>query len=232
MTAPTYKNQQLRAVSLETYFRGRLGFREAATRVQNAVDARLPNLYVPNSKPGQPIDLQPYQLRDDDSTESLALAANQVAYISHDYAGHGVFKTRAIGLIEPALKELGVQTLLRVIYRYENEIAITRDDREVIPLDKILKVPGRPWWQGDALTEISASWSQATMYGRLGIRIAVEPGQPVEKLLVSIASVVIPAGPVTALETYVAQSHATASEWFEGAITDEFRAYIKGEPDA
>jgi uncharacterized protein (TIGR04255 family) len=230
---PTYPNQQLRAVGLETFFKGRLGFREAGARVQQAVEKRLPHLYVPNAKPGQALDLQPYQLRNDGSTESLALAANQVTYVSYAYPGYDRFKTEALGLIRPALTEFGVDQLERVVYRYENEITINRDDdQETVHIDKILKVPSAPWWQGDALTEVTTAWTQRTPQGRLGIRIAVEGEKPMENLLISIVSVVVPAGSVGDLEQFVSCAHEAASGWFEGVITDEFRTYIKEEPDA
>jgi len=229
MSTATYANQQLRAVALEVYFKGRLGFREAAARVQQTFEKDLPHLFVPNAKPEQAIDLQPYQLRNDDSSQTLAFAINQVAYVSRAYPGHESFAARGLELIPPALDELKITELQRVIYRYENEITVGRDERGVIPLAKVLKVPALPWWAGDSLTEISTSWTQLAPHGRLAIQIAVEGEAPMEKLLISIVSVVMPAGPASDLARFASRAHDAARTWFEAAITDDFRGYIKGE---
>lgn len=232
MAGPKYSNQQLRAVSLEAYFRGRLGFRDGAARVQRKLEKELPHLYVPNAKPEVALDLQPYQLRNENSTESLAMAVNQVAYASFDYPGHESFLRRALTLMSTALAEIEVSNLERVINRYENEIALARDDKDIVPVHKVLRLPADRWWQPDSLTELTWSWTQHARRGQLAIRVAVEgEARVAEKLLISIVSVVMPAGPVTDLRRFAGEAHEAARAWFESAITDEFREYIEGEPD-
>lgn len=229
--APTYANQQLRSVSLETYFRGRLSYRDAAGRVQRRVEKELPHLFVPNSRPDAASDLQAYQLRSDNGEKTVALAVNQVTYVSRSYPGHEQFCRDALSFIPAALGDYGVEQLERVVYRYENEVAITRDEREVIPVNKVLKLSNLPWWRADDLTDVNCTWTQHTPHGRLGIRVAVEGDGTAEKMLISIISMIIPGGPVGTLAHLARQAHDSARAWFEGAITDDFRAYIKGDSD-
>jgi len=232
MAGPEYPNQQLRAVGLEAYFRGRIGFRTAAAQTQRRVEKELPNLFVPNAKPDQALDLQFYQLRSATQSEALTIAVNQVGYVSFNYPGHVAFIDRALELLPEALSDLGVDRLERVIYRYENEIAMGRDDRGVLPVDKVLQVAAGAWWPGDQFAEISCSWTQLVDAGRLGVRVAAEGDQETgEKLLISVVSMVIPAGDVGDLRQFATQAHGVARTWFEGAITDDFRRYIKGDGD-
>ena len=48
VTGPQYPNQQLRSVSLETFFPGRFSMLAGLERLQSRVGSELPNLFVPN----------------------------------------------------------------------------------------------------------------------------------------------------------------------------------------
>lgn len=230
MLGPVYPNQQLRAVGLETYFKGRVGFRTAAERIQRQFEDRLAHLFVPNATAGQALDLQPYQLRDEAGLEALGIAVNQASYVAFQYPGHDAFLTNAFELLPAALGELGVTHLERVAYRYENEIDFGRDEKGAVPIHLVLRSPKDSWWADDRLSEFSCSWTQLTNVGRLAIRTVVESQEEgSETLKISIASVVTPAGPVGDLRAFAMQAHDEARNWFEGAITEDFRRSIRGD---
>src|SRR5687767_3717261 len=63
---PRYPYQQLRSVSLETYFKGRFSVTSGLERVQQRVDRELPTVMVPHAQHGEPLTLRPFQMRDDE----------------------------------------------------------------------------------------------------------------------------------------------------------------------
>ncbi len=132
MTNPgrRYPNQQLRAVSLEVFFRGRMATFSRFERVQERFKDELPDLFVPSAIPNEPSAMRPYHLRSADGQESLAIAVNQVALVSFDYPGHAKFLERVARTLPYVLKEFGVEDLARVLYRYENELALVSSPDE------------------------------------------------------------------------------------------------------
>jgi hypothetical protein len=226
MAGPKYPNQQLRAVSLETYFPGQFSVLSGLASVQGRLRSQLPNLFVPNIEPGQAPALRPFQLRDPKNTESLAFAINQAAYVSFQYPGFLVMKPRAVSLIRDALRDLGVETLNRVIYRSDNEIGISRNEKSVLPLDRILKLD-LPGWCGSQFTKLELGSQWVWEKGHVAVEVRVEGAPGSEMLKISIAAAMTAnVGPVTDLDDYADATHHEANRIFEAMITDGFRSYI------
>lgn len=230
---PRYPNQQLMAVGLETFFRGRFSAQVNLPLVQKEFAERLPDLYVPNAKPGQAIALQPSQLCDEEQSRTLAIATNQASYVCKSaYPGFAAFSVEAIATLTKTLELLEIPVLQRVGYRYENEIGISRDEDELLPIDRVLSVKGLPdWCGGGRCNEVDLQFRRPWEGGSTGVRIAVEnekrDGR--EVLRITIVAICDPAGGVAQLRRFADAAHQEAYATFEGMITDDFREFLQQE---
>ena len=82
------------------------------------------------------------------------------------------------------------------------------------------------------LGEINFLWNRRWRHGQVLGHIRTEKKGNQEELIVVFAAVVDPAGPASDLEKFTRRAHEKAQRIFEDMITDEFRAYIKGDDDA
>lgn len=191
------------------------------------------NLFVPNVQPGEPLALRPYQLRSADHTESLAVALNQVTFVSFDYPGHVPFLARALELVVPALEDLGVSELSRVVYRYENEVALTRDEHRELPVDRILQLR-TPDGSIGPVQSINIEWNRCSPAGLIGAHIRTESSTPAgaDLLKFSIHATAMPGGQRDVLGATVGGLHDTARGLFEAMIiTDDFRKFLSAEEE-
>lgn len=226
MGGPRYPNQQLRSVSLETYFPGRFSVASGLERVQERYERDFPHVYVPNVQQGEPLTLRPHQLRSADGSESLAVSLNQATYISFAYPGATVFIARACRLLTTVLEECKVPDIDRVIYRYENEIGISPVEG-AIPVGKVLKLPLPEWSEASrGLVDLDVGWTRRSTHGQLALRAVSHRSNTGTTLNITIASIVRPAGKVECLETFAQLAHDDASQCFEGMITDDYRKLI------
>ncbi len=147
MTGPKYPNQQLRSVSIETFFRGRLDAAARMGDVQREVEARLPDLFVPHVRHGEAVALRPYQLRDEEGTRSLALSFNQATFVAFEYPGHEAFIAEGLEMLRVTLGLMGVEELTRIAYRYDNAFDLPRSEGGAVSLSvggDVLSVPRSP----------------------------------------------------------------------------------------
>lgn len=231
MAGPRYPNQQLRSVSLETFFRGQFSVIAGWPRIQELVDAQLPNLFVPRTDGdalGDAAALRPYQLRNQAGTRSLALALNQASYIAFDYPGFSDFADEAVTILSRCYDSLGVGDLTRVVYRYENAIPMPRSEDGSLPIGALIQV-SFPDWLGTAdFTNLDLNWQRLWTHGRTFGHLFQESepdGQVV--LRISIASSVQPAGPVADLMRYAKLAHDEAVQTFDRMLTPSFRSWLE-----
>lgn len=230
-SGPLYANQQLKSVSLETFFRGRAAALGRLELVQQEFDERLPNLFVPNAIPGHALSLQPFQLRstEDGLGESLAIAVNHVGYASFDYPGFKEFSRAGLEILYRTNELIGVTDLTRVVFRYENLIAVERQSNGVLSLGEILKPvfePGRG--ENPGFVALKADWSEKWNRGILEVSLGVENADGVDMLRLRIAAMVNPAGGIGNLSDFSGDAHDCARSCFESLITDEFREVLRG----
>ncbi len=236
MSGPRYPNQQLRAVALETYFRGRFSMLNALEKVQAEFGDRFPNLFVPHAQHGASPALQPFQLRSAQLDETLGVAVNQASYVSFDYPGSDRFLASAAALLPRVLELGGVQKLERVVYRYENEIGLSRDADRVIPLQQLVNIAPPPGCGSadEGVIGMEMAWTTRWSHGLLNVQAAVDeaPGPAGAVLRLTIAATVSPAGPPEQLATYASQAHGRALAAFEALITPTFREFLVGSDEA
>lgn len=237
---PKYPNQQLRSVSLETYFPGRLNVSSVLGQIQESVEERLPNLYVPNVIPGEAVALRPIQLRDAPLTRSLAIATNQVTYVSFKYPGFEAFAQEALPILSRSLSTIGPKKLNRVVYRYENEIGLGRDESGVLPVDQLF--PGIlpvVFSEGDRKGRVKTvnssyehAWQEDGFKGVHGFQAVTEDNSGLTVFKITVFGALEDA-PVAALSEATRKAHQIGVRLFEDMISTEFRMFIstnKEEP--
>lgn len=215
-------------MSLETFFGGHLSVLARAGQVQDTFAERFDSLFVPNVNPGEPLALRPYQLRPRGQHEPLAIAVNQATYVSFRYPGHCVFLDTATDVLASTLEILGIERLERVVYRYENEMALQRVGSGAVALSDIFRLtfPDGP---GDGLTSFDMDWTRQWPQGLAGTRIWLEDDAGVCLLRWTLTATVVPAGPSASLREYATAAHEHASQCFEQLITDKFRQFLRTE---
>lgn len=226
--APKFPNQQLRSVSLETFFPGRFATTTAWPTVQELLSDSLPNLYVPGDRPDQAPALRPYHLRNVEGTRSLALAINQATYVALEYPGFEAFVGEAVPLLERVHREVGVTKLTRVAYRYENAIGVSRSADGALGLANILKLDLPAWLGADGFRGLHLEWRRIWAHGEVygSVLQEGEPGHDV--LRISIAADVRDAD---RLAEAAALAHERAYDTFDGMITDTFRSFLEWKPE-
>ena len=232
-SGPKYPNQQLRSVSLETFFPGELGALSALGKLQEAFRARFPNLFVPNVQPGEAVALRPYQLRDPEQTKSLALAVNQATFMSFGYPGYDAFSAEAIPAVAQALAALKPVKLNRVVYRYENELGLARDAEGALGVERIFPaIVPRIFAEGDLAgptkainTATEHAWRSDELAGARGFHARVEDiGTSLVFKITVFGAVEGCAVQHLAKATKVA--HEVAVGLFEALISPAFRDFI------
>ena len=229
---PKYPNQQLRSVSLETYFPGRLGAYAVFGEIQAKVEETLPSLFVPNFQSGQPSALRPFQMRDEAQSRSLAVAVNQVSFITFEYPGYVAFMEEALPVVSAALDCIRPSTLNRVIYRYENELGMSWDQASGLAVD--LTFPGivPPSFKETPCRAVNAAyehgWAHGKFHGTRGFhaRSDEEGGNTVFKVAVFAG---IEGCEVRDLAEAAAEAHGVGVELFEALISPKFRQFISSD---
>jgi len=199
--------------------------------IQDSLISELPNLYVPSVRDGEPLALRPYELRSADNRTSLAVAINQLSFISRRYPGYEKFVHAAVKVLDHPLEKMGVAELSRVIYRYQNKIGILRKDDGSIPLGDIFVESFAGMFGSNDATQVDASWTQKADGGLLSVALVVDPDVPFSSLRLGIAGVIQPAGAASDLASYARTAHERASNYFESIICDAFRQTLTGGHD-
>lgn len=227
MTGPKYPNQQLGAVSLETFFPGSLRAVNRFELVQDAFAQDFPNLFVPKVEDGEPIAMRPLQLTSADRGKVIALAVNQATFVEREYGGHETFLDEAVSTLERVLSLVELKRLNRVVYRYDNAISLGREDDGLYPVHRVFSL-GSPLFGNAGVANFDLTWCQPSANGRLHVDMLLEQQRgPNAVLRASIAAEVPCSGP-SELRERAEQAHADAVEMFESTITNQFRDLIQG----
>jgi uncharacterized protein (TIGR04255 family) len=234
MSGPKYPNQQLRSVSLETHFPGQLGVYAVLGEVQAAVQATLPNLFVPNLQPGDPVALRPFQMRDPEQRRSLAVAVNQVTFVSFDYPGYDTFSAEALPVISAALGRIKPDKLNRVTYRYENEVGIARDAEGWLQLDPTFPGIVPAVFSGNLVRTVNSSsehrWQEGPFQGARGFHARIEEERGVSVLKLNVFGSV-EGTEVGHLKEATNFAHRVGLDLFESLISENFRQFISASKE-
>lgn len=224
--APKYPNQQLKSVTMELFFPGRLEALGCLGQIQRDVEHELTHLFVPNIQVGEAPALRPFQLRNEAGTRSLALAVNQISYIAfNEYPGFTAFREEGLPILLSALERLQVSKIARVRYLYENEVGLQdQDGFEVGSLFPGVLAVGAP-------TRVLPPFHSAAEWllsrDQVGFDARIEGSSPVLKVAVSSAA----KGPISLnqIRDAIDRTHQQANALFEALISPAFRNLISEE---
>lgn len=166
-----------------------------------------------------------------DGRETVALALNQASFIARKpYKGFSAFRSRCLELLPQILGALRVTNLARVVFRYENELGVQREDGGVLPLGKLLNVHPACDTTPPEFTSFQLESIRKWAHGRLHTNVWVDSRPETgDTLRFNIAAEVVPAGDVKDLERLATTAHDEARAYFERLITDDFRTWLKGD---
>jgi len=183
--------------------------------------------------------LQPIRFEDEDKRSGIQLAINSFSYYSREYPGHGTFLTQVSEKISMFLGLLGKVRVTRVGWRYINALPFTRENGS-LPLSRFFKdnhVFGNAL--KDEFEDLSCHLSLPSNEKRLNVKLqsAQSTGEPGAEVLILDIDAFGLFSPSIIMDTpavmaEVQSTHDLAYETFEALISDNYRAFLKGESDA
>lgn len=239
MAGPLYPNQPLVEVATEVRFEGDLNVEAVRPKYQDMIRGEYPRLLVSGAQEGVAPSLQPIRFEDDKSGSGLQLAINSFSYYSREYPGHEAFLGHVSEKLHLFLDLLKTVRVTRVGWRYINALPFTRENGS-LPLSRFFRdnyVFGNAL--KDGFEDLSCQLSLPIKDKRLNVKLqsaqsAMEPGAEVLLLDIDAFGVYSPsvAMDAAAVMAEVQSAHELAYETFEALISDNYRAFLKGESDA
>lgn len=229
-TRELYPGAPLRAVAMEVYFPGLLDAVARVAELQRKHWAEFPRLYTPPAAAPPGADPQPLLLLGQD--RGLAVASDQVAVITYDYAdGFDELARWGFPKLREALDAVGVLgDVGRVRFRYENLIDTGTDG--TVDLGQFFRIvlPRGPGATSDVQSDVHLAWRQVWPNGIVSVDLSVdeEGGDGGEDVLV-MSIVAERRGPiaVAGVEAALREAHEMALWTWEELITDEFRETLR-----
>jgi len=191
-------------------------------------------IFVPQTKEGSFVALEPYHFEKEDRSSGIMLAMNKFSYYCRKYPGFALFKKEVIRLLEFFKKSYPkIITLNRTGFRYVNIIPFTREDG-IVPLNRFLKVKLQmPTTIPERYKNISVGFIAKTNGGSITTRIEtlLSADKSGEAILLDIdyAKEKEEGLSIANVKKYLEESHTYSRQLFEDLITDSYRMFLKGE---
>ena len=188
-------------------------------------------VFVPPTKEGSFVALEPYHFEKEDRSSGIMLAINKFSFYCRKYQGFALFKKEAVRLIDIFKKSYPkINVLNRTGFRYVNIIPFTREEGAV-PLDKFLNVKLRlPATIPEKYKNISVGFIAKTNGGSITTRIEtlLAADKSGEAILLDIDYAKEEGLSINNVKKYLDESHKYSRQLFEDLITDAYRMYLKG----
>lgn len=227
-----YPNSPLVEVIFEVRFPGEPIVECRRDILYELVRKDYPKVFVPSTKEGSFVALEPYRFEKDDRSSGIMLAMNKFSYYSRKYPGFSAFKKEVIASISKFRKAYPKITKLhRTGFRYVNIIPFTREEG-LIPIENFLKVGLKvPSVIPEKYNNISIGFVAENDGGLVTTRIETMKtvDQSGEAILLDIDYAKERDILIGSAATYIDESHKCARQLFEALITDNYRMFLKGE---
>ncbi len=237
---PLYPNQPLAEVATEIRFRGELAVEAERHRFQQLVRGDYPNLFVPQAQPGMSPPLQHFRFERDDREAGVQLAINSFSFYMREYPGADSFIEEALTRYEALAKLLPPLNIVRVGWRYINAIPFARESG-FVPLNRYFRKDmyfGEAMYQRCEQVGIVLTGQLETCRFSLAIQSARSKHAPEEEVLLLDTDAYLKEEDLQESDSpadvgsHVHSAHTAARGLFEHLITDDYREFLKGEPDA
>ncbi|AFM26264.1 TIGR04255 family protein [Desulfomonile tiedjei] len=227
-----HPNSPLIEVVFEIRFPGETAIECKRSEIQDCIRDIYPNLLVPKIQDGMAYALEPYRFEKSDASAGVMVSLNRFGYFSRAYPGFEDFKKeylRLLGLFGSIIK---LNELNRVGLRHVNIIPFVRENR-LLPLEHFFVFckemmnlfPGR-------FENFSTAFVLPAGKGKITTRIEsvmrTDGGQEAFLLDFDYAK---SEGDLEfdRIEEYLDEAHTESALLFHTLITENYRAYIKGE---
>jgi len=228
-----YPNAPLTEVACEVRFPGNVAVECNRHLFWERICEEYPNVLVPHAKPDIAPAMQHYRFGNAEGTRSVAVAINSLAFSEQNYTTHKPFIVefdrlhRLFGSSYPKLKQV-----TRVGWRYVNAIPFVRE-RGIAPISQFLKVNVQlasalpPAYRG-----LNATVEVATREGVAIVKIATardhQDGTK-EAILLDLDYAFEGTFPFKDVPKLLRKAHTLNRQVFEEMITDQYRAYLRGD---
>lgn len=191
-------------------------------------------IFVPQTKEGSFVALEPYHFEKEDRSSGIMLAMNKFSYYCRKYPGFALFKKEVIRLLDILKKSYPkINALNRTGFRYVNIIPFTREDG-IVPLNRFLNVKLQmPATIPERYKNISVGFIAKTNGGTITTRIetllAADKSGEAILLDIDYAKEKEEGFSIANVKKYLDESHNYSRQLFEDLITDSYRMFLRGE---
>ena len=190
------------------------------------------NVFVPQTKEGGFVALEPYHFEKKDRSAGIMLSINRFSYYCRKYPGFIVFKKEVLKLIKTFRKVYPkIHILNRSGFRYVNIIPFTREEN-MVPFNRLFKLRLQlPGTIPEKYTDVSLGFIAKIEEGSITTRVEnlKVTDQSGEAILLDIDYAKEDGLFITKIEKYLDESHNHARQLFEYLITDSYRMFLRGE---
>lgn len=228
---PKYLHSPLVEVVFEIRFPGEPAVECHRDEIFALLRKDFPNVWVPSVEQGQPIALQPYHFRALDQSETVMVALNKFSYATRKYAGFEHFGQRALQFTSLFFNHFKIKKLNRTGLRYINAIPFARE-AGAIPWRRYFTIDlSLPATEAGDFLNASLAFETRSETGFSTTRIAcaksIEDAREVFVLDFDFAKT--ESLTASGLETYMSESHEHTKKMFEGILSNDYKAVMRGE---
>lgn len=224
-----YVNSPLKSVVFEIRFPGEPAVECHRDQFFERVRSEFPQVLVPRMSEGTAVALSPYQFTSADNQRSLMTAMNMLAYRTTTYPGFVTFRTEVLRWIGEFTATYPISQLTRTGLRYTNVIPFAPGSG--FPLTRFLKVAVSLGERAiHDFTKYFMAAETPSASGSLTLQVGVAPGEHgSEGILLDFDFARTENLTVAEVANYLDESHASTKRLFESLLTDEYRAYMRGD---
>jgi hypothetical protein len=226
-----YPGAPLRAVAVAVAFSPLLDVPSRFASFQRRHQAEFDRLYDTSGNDwdrAEPPDGREFQrpratmLMGHDREKAISVSRDSLAIITYQYGGgHNEFLAWALPMLREGLRDLDVEVVRQLSYRYENRIR-----RDVAKLDLGAMLQLSLAAPAEALPELGhahLSWDQLWAGGRVSVSIDGCPYGNDEELRLNITAYLDREARAEEIEPVALEAHRRAFLTFEGIVTPTFR---------
>jgi len=227
-----YANAPLAEVVFEVRFPGEPAVECRRHEFFDTVRDEFPTVWVPGVEPGQPVALQPYRFKANESNDMVMVALNRFAYSTQNYPGFEKFQPSVSKLTKAFCRMFRIKKLNRTGLRYVNVIPFLREDG-LIPWHRFftsnLSLPGIT---PNEFINVGLSYESPCAGGVLTTRIACAKRAAEnnrEVFLLDFDFAMNEALVIDKLDVYLEESHTQTKRVFEAIIAESYKSVMRGE---
>lgn len=230
-----YPNQPLVEVACEIRFFGEPSIETKRDVFYEAIRDRYPLIYVPPTSTDVHPALQHYKFRNEDNSSGVSLALNSFSYFQKDYMGYDEYIKEALQLFELANNIFKIQKFSRLGWRYINAIPFVRENDNV-PINRFFNnPPGFFAVQPTDFLDIDFRFTTRCDGGTVAVLLGSNVNDKGDEAF--IFDIDVSKGQINdclnlqQIEEIFGKLHCIGRNYFESAISNEYRRYLKGEYD-